>query len=400
MSYSFKLNKYYFLGFSLYSVYLFGVFSSKLSGLSFIPFLVLVLGIAFFRKEIILKKEVFYYFLSFLLLIFLCFVNSDFLDYSVYKFFMLILKFSTLFLIPFLLIKNIEDTFKGIIFTLLFFVFVSFVFSFKLFGQYDINTRLEIGIFNPIWISRAIFECLLIGLVFLKMKRFWLIPLFIICVYISFSAGSKGPILSFLICFLIYNFRQGLRNKKIKYFILVLLILFGSVLYFFPWDIIDQNSYLYQRFLVAVPDGSSEHIMEESRIVVWPKVLNLLFNQDIWPFLFGNGLGNFGSFYFGYPYNERFYPHNFILEVFVEFGAIILLLVLFLFYKFYRNSNSGFKLLFLYFFINSMFSGDLLLNEYLIFYFGFLVAESEKFQSQLKSKKETLPLISKSSVFG
>lgn len=369
----FSPNKYLFLGLFLYSIYIIGSFVANVSGFSFLPVLVIFLGIIFFYdKNVLVSYKSIFIYLTFLLFVVFSFLLSEKLNYSNYKLQMLVLKFSSLFFVPFFLIKNFKETLTGIFYSLLIFIFISLFFSISDFGNTNINSRLEFGIFNPIWISRAIFECLLIGLIFLNLKKIWLFVLFSLCIFISFTSGSKGPIFSFLITFLFYYYKSHSVNK-FKFFLIFSFI--SLSFYFLIFQLIDKSSYIYQRFLVAVPEGSSKLIFEESRVVVWPKTLMLIFQQNAFPFFFGNGLGEFGTFYFGYPISFRFYPHNLFLELFVEFGFIFFLLVLFFSLKIIFKSDSKFKYFFVYFLLNSMFSGDLLLNEYLFFYLGFIVAD-------------------------
>ena len=89
-------------------------------------------------------------------------------------------------------------------------------------------------------------------------------------------------------------------------------------------------------------------------------------------------MGEFSSFFQNSLGNQRFYPHNIVLELLVEFGLLPTLLTLIYAGQLLIKSKSMYKYIFLYFIVNSMFSGDLILNEYIYFYLGMTVYDGKR----------------------
>lgn len=81
---------------------------------------------------------------------------------------------------------------------------------------------------------------------------------------------------------------------------------------------------------------------------------------DLWK---GNGIGSYNFVATGV--DELYYPHNLFIETILETGLIGLIILL-LSLKIVFPQKSHFLLIcFIYFFINSMFSGDISGNNYL-----------------------------------
>ena len=119
---------------------------------------------------------------------------------------------------------------------------------------------------------------------------------------------------------------------------------------------------------------------------------NLFINEN--NFIFGAGTGNFA-----YLYNKRDtrdYPHNIFSEILYENGIIAMIFIFIMsFYAFYilRNSQHsltiGYAMMYLYFLFNSLFSGDLISNNFVFGFWIFMIL-SYKNENKFKSLKGDL----------
>jgi len=288
---------------------------------------------------------------------------------------MLLLKFNTLFLIPQLLKKdNILSFAKGL-FVLLFFVtLLFFSYSFRSLGSFDYNNRLELGILNPIWISRVCLEMFLLYLLFLRPTIIKSSLLLFIIIPIIYASGSKGPVVSFLFTLILFYFR----SKKwsfinFKSIIFLLILIFG---YFY---LMQFDNYFVQRFLILTPEAIDPNSLQESRAYFIPLIVVNFFKSDFITILFGAGVGNTSKIFYSNYVNDRFYPHNILVEILCEFGIIVLFVLIILTVLFYVRNKSGFKYVFVYFVFNAMFSGDIILNEFIFLYAGLAFAADNQF---------------------
>lgn len=363
-------NRYTFLGILTYSSYGMGLFFPAITGLSIIPIIVLVI-LLFTTKECLIDKKLFIFTSLFIGFYFLSFLWFDIHDYSSYKTIMLITKVVPLILIPCFVRQHISLYLRGVWLMLLFFLAVVFCMTIANISSIDIHTRIEFGVFNPIWISRAILECFLLSMLIMNLSRTRLIVQIILSALIIYASGSKGPLLAFIVVlFLEYVDRIKSFQKRILFQIVCVFIFIGALL---GVGLLPQDSFIVQRFLTSVPEGSSEGIIEHSRVVVWPNTLARLTEQNILNWLIGNGPGSFPSFYYGQESDIRMYPHNSILEVIIENGLLALIMISAFFIYTYKKSISNLKYIFLFFVLNSFFSGDLLLNEYIFLYLSLTV---------------------------
>ena len=137
---------------------------------------------------------------------------------------------------------------------------------------------------------------------------------------------------------------------------------------------INYDTYFTQRFLTIIPDTSDINAMEENRLYFIPIILNNFFNQDLITILFGSGVGNTSKIFYGKYLNGRFYPHNILVEILCEFGLLFLLWISITTINFYKKNKSIFKFIFLFFVLNAMFSGDIILNEFIFLYAGIIIS--------------------------
>ena len=86
--------------------------------------------------------------------------------------------------------------------------------------------------------------------------------------------------------------------------------------------------------------------------------------KNIW---FGNGIGSFGILFLNA--DEYYYPHNLLLEFYIEYGIIGVLLFMLPVLLILRKSSLNYiTIATAFYFINSMFSGDIVGNNFLFIF--------------------------------
>lgn len=233
------------------------------------------------------------------------------------------------------------------------------------------------GGLNPIWIARYLGFLFLLTLFIVRKqsKNLFLLYGYMLLLFLYMvTAGSKGPIIALLGGVLVYflNEKVSVNVKTVFFLILVFaaLILLLNAIDFF------SSQFFIERF-----SGKSTSAEEREDFID----LGLQFSGIV-SFLFGTGTGNFG--YMIYHKDVREYPHNIAIELFFENGIISLVILVLMYTSVLRYFRLIFKskklrmlfALFIYFGLNSMFSGDLLGNEY--FFIFFMLFHFEKLMMQ------------------
>ena len=144
--------------------YIIGVIFPDTSGLSILPWISLAF-LSITIKNPSAKSSHFLVLCTILLLYLSAIFLSDWGLYSTYKAQMFALKVVPMMLIPFILKDRFDRFLIGYTIPLIIFLPITLVESLPIVGAINVNDRLDIGIFNPIWISRAIFELLLLGII-------------------------------------------------------------------------------------------------------------------------------------------------------------------------------------------------------------------------------------------
>ncbi len=258
-------------------------------------------------------------------------------------------------------VNNYYSFFNG--FALFFCLFIILNFSVILNINLNELQRIEIGVINPIWISRFSGFFILLIFVFKLYKSKTLQFLFSLILFsIIFLSGSKGPLLALLISFIYLN---------VRYIKVIALVLISFILLFtaLPSD----NLILFffkKRFLTLNPNQVElTELIEGDRLDLFITTVTNFFNLNILKIFSGIGIGNSSFLYFNSLINERWYPHNSLLEILYESGPFFLLIFLYgLFIIIFKSVNKNISVFVLYFFINSFFSGDLPLNSYLFLF--------------------------------
>lgn len=298
-------------------------------------------------------------------------------EYSSYKFAMFFVKIFPWFIIPFVLQDKVRNFLYGIWICLFIQLAVASMFALKSIHEVSISNRLDIGNVSSIWINRSMFELFLLSycLRICFNKKICLLLIFM-SLLITYTTGSKGGVISFLLV-LCLNY---LNNVSFRQKVIMILLVLSSIITLFI--LLPKDGYIFQRFFSAVPENTSVENFEESRVVVWPESINKILNEDFESLIFGNGIGSFPVFYYGYNYDSRSYPHNIVLEILIENGLLFLLVILYILWKILRKSKSPLFLLFYYYLLNAAFSGDLLLNEYVFLYLFLSIVHNKYYTNE------------------
>lgn len=162
--------------------------------------------------------------------------------------------------------------------------------------------------------------------------------------------GARGAFLALLLVLIIYHYRRAAAKAVLKLIFILSLALMAAF--------IVTRGYIFETDLWSIYDRVS--ILSTVEDSIPPNLL------------IGWGIGSFGIVTLGQDY--VFYPHNIFVELFFEQGFIglmlFLVLIIMVVKKFMFNSL-GYLIIF--FFINSLVSGDISGNNYL-FILAFVAA--------------------------
>ncbi|MBS1752099.1 MAG: O-antigen ligase family protein [Bacteroidetes bacterium] len=229
---------------------------------------------------------------------------------------------------------------------------------------YEMDTGMNSGL-NPIWSARYLGYIFLLLLLIVREKPHnlllygYMLALFLYIV----TAGSKGPVIALFGGCLVFfaNEKTSVNIKTIFYIVLViaLLILMLNAIDFF------SSQFFIDRFSSKTTSGEERE-----------GLMDVAFHYfGAFSFLFGTGTGNFG--YLIYHRDVREYPHNIVVELYIENGIFAIIILVLMYVSVLKNFRMIFKstklrmlfAMFIYFGMNSMFSGDLLGNEYFFIFF-------------------------------
>ena len=180
--------------------------------------------------------------------------------------------------------------------------------------------------------------------------------------------GARGPILIFALIYFVYLLIHGklkliISKKKLIYSILSMLILLLLIFVFSDEVLSLFNTSLDRIKLIFNGFGSPNKDFGESingRLVLISQAFKIIFSSFS-NFLFGAGIGSFGILTIGK--DIRYYPHNFILEIWSELGLIGLIIFLLIVFFSIRKVRISFNDLnifpVLYILLNFLKSGSL-----------------------------------------
>lgn len=234
---------------------------------------------------------------------------------------------------------------------ILFFLGLLMVLGFTVNSKESEDRHCIIGMIDSIWCSRYTGFIAIIPILKIFQKKWckWDIIAIISALYIMMKSGSRGPILALLVSICYFVFPKV--KLKYKIYLCVFSALIVCIFLFFS-----------ERSM----SGSSES-SDLERIALIQGVLDAKF--DIF---WGVGVGGYNVFLTGE--DSLYYPHNLFLEAYIEAGVLaIIFLTGIIICAFRRRMYTYFTCFTIYFFINSMLSGDITGNNYLIIFIGVLL---------------------------
>ena len=337
-------------------------FGINLSIIFSVSFLLLSIPLLFSIKRVkhFNTKRLFYYFL--LIIIILPPMLCLYFDYDTFGF----EKYFNFIFIVIPLVIIVVETFKYNDVRIFFKILLGFIIVLSLIGLLVVlnsSDRLSVLGGGPIVFARWMNIGLII-LFFIKQsslnKKNTLLMLFFLV--LSLAAGSRGPVFSLAITFAVYFF---LNFQKVFLRVLFFSFLIVSIAFFSGINTSILGIGKTERLVTK--DNRSKN----ARMVFASRSFDLMSHYPL-----GVGLGNWQVYANKIKPTHLLkhqYPHNLVLEIFVELGIIsgilfLILLLKILFYnykKMYSNKNnehSFYPLLFylqFYLIINSFFSGSL-----------------------------------------
>ena len=267
----------------------------------------------------------------------------------------------------------------------LFFCFLSIVL------QVDENNlrKSSIGL-NPTIMAKA---CSILAifstaqLLFKKKPKFyiWSIVLLLLSFFAIFKTGSRGPLLSYMLSlFFLYYLMNGLtRSLKIVLIIPFFILIFYFILGFLP----EELSARYSLDAVSIEENSDEG----DRIQLWGLAFTIISKN-----LMGIGSGNF------LEYSFVAVPHNFFLEIAVEYGLLASILIFLIVIRAFINMldsvqnnlsfiNIFFSFMFLNQLVNALLGNELSIQSYIFYicivYFLFNYYKNPKLVTQIQVEK-------------
>lgn len=233
------------------------------------------------------------------------------------------------------------------------------------------ETRLAVFGGGPIVFSRWVGLFCIVFLYNFDVNRIFKFFVVLICVVLMLFSGSKGPFLFLLLTLFILH----IKSKKILTFLFSGI----TIIHVYSESLVRQlTGYPILIRIFGLDESSSitEGTSSSARVsLLSESVASILDNP------FGHGLGNFSI------YSDKLgilgptgYPHNFFIEIWLESGIILIVMtfvycifvVIDIFNNLYRNTNTltpakrTIIALWIFYFLNSMVSGDLSDARFLI----------------------------------
>jgi len=240
---------------------------------------------------------------------------------------------------------------------------------------------------NPIWVARYLGFLFLIALYSLKKGKInYLTYAYLLCIFLyMITSGSKGPIFALIVASLIF-FADSRLSKNMRNIIIFIFICLGVLV------LLNFIDFFSSSFFISRFSGESSSGAEREDLIGVA-----LEYRGLGSFFWGTGTGNFG--YIMSQRDTRAYPHNIFAELYCENGIIGASFILVMLYSVVRKYTLIFKnrtlkllcALFIFFFLNALFSGDLFSNEYLFIFFilfhyeAKMVTKEEEFMLMLNT---------------
>ncbi|PLS17797.1 hypothetical protein CVD28_08840 [Bacillus sp. M6-12] len=230
---------------------------------------------------------------------------------------------------------------------------------------------------NPIWLARTFSIAAIASLIFLNGKV--KVSFYIFFVLATVLTASRGPLLVLMIISLIYyivNYKNKINYIKfsisliLSVFVITFLYLTNIVGEYFTNIFLRSHSSLFEAFFNTNKVGGRGNLLLES--------INLIKSNLI----FGIGTGRFKE------YTTILYPHNLMLEIFVELGLIgFILFILAISLRNWRINKSPYIYLVILSSGNALLSGDINGNKEFFLFLSLMLLHNNIIISRYKQKR-------------
>ena len=248
---------------------------------------------------------------------------------------------TTMFITPFIIIKNIRDSkrtlfwFRNLLIVIVVTMMGYILYFLAISSGISLLLRVSILGANPITVGSflAIGAGMIVILISRSAFKYWTlyIPILGILIIAIIATGSRGPLFSFLLGVLLFGiFFEKKNQKQLLLFFLFSVIFLVIALLVLPENLTGRYLNYTTGELVIQREGVKRLSTIAMRLQYWELSISEWL-RSIKTVLIGVGSGGFSSFYILRDY--KFYPHNMFVEVLLELGVIGLSLLVLFWYK-------------------------------------------------------------------
>ena len=248
---------------------------------------------------------------------------------------------TTMFITPFIIVKNIGDSkrllllFRNILMVIVVTMMGYILYFLTISSGVSLLIRVSILGANPITVGSflGIGAGMMVILINRSAYKHWIIymPILWILIIAIIATGSRGPLLSFLFGVLLFGiFFENVNQKRLLFFFLFSIIILVIALFLLPENLTGRYLNYTTGDLVIQREGVKRVSTIAMRLQYWGLSITEWL-RNIKTVLIGVGSGGFSSFYILRDY--KFYPHNMFVEVLLELGLIGLSLFFLFWYK-------------------------------------------------------------------
>ena len=248
---------------------------------------------------------------------------------------------TTMFITPFIIIKNIGDSkqlllwFRNSLIVIVTIMMGYILYFLAISSGISLLIRVSILGANPIAVGSflAIGAGMIVILINRSAHKHWILymPILGILIIAIIATGSRGPLLSFLFGVLLFGiFFEKVNQKQLLFFFLFSIAFLAIALFILPENLTGRYLNYTTGDLVIQREGVKRLSTIAMRLQYWELSISEWL-RNIKTVLIGVGSGGFSSFFILCDY--KFYPHNMFVEVLLELGIIGLSLFVLFWYK-------------------------------------------------------------------
>ncbi len=215
---------------------------------------------------------------------------------------------------------------------------------------------------------------------------------FLICIFLILAYGARGPLVAvvcFVIFYLLFSVKKNMTKKnKLSLFIIFIIVIIALSKYgnsFYMLSGVFDNMNMSSRTVTMITDGTM--LEDDARNSLATICYEGIMKNPILGVGPANDRNYIAQYFHSDEDNTGKYPHNFFLEVLLQFGVLLGAIIVFVFfriiYKAYKNSQDRFYsnlllVLFAAFFVPLMYSGSYLIQEGVYLLLAFCISKRNK----------------------